>query len=173
MVSSLKPATKSAARVPERRRGGAPKGAPVRVMDRWSAAIRRSARPRGGPMGAAICTRRLSALRPPHRARGQGHEGGPGALSNNTGGAALASGSPDEAQRNPGQRCDTARPLPDYASLHPGYGHYKHKSRGSRMNDIVPMTADDIFDRTELPGDANDWRTLSTVLCLWALCGRS
>jgi hypothetical protein len=29
--------------------------------------------------------------------------------------------SPDEAQRNPGTAKGFARPIPDYAALHPGY----------------------------------------------------
>jgi hypothetical protein len=47
----------------EERRGGAPRGAPASVIGRWSP--RGLARPQGGPNGAALPYRRLSALRLP------------------------------------------------------------------------------------------------------------
>src|SRR6267378_2161794 len=41
-------------------------------------------------------------------------------------------GSPDGAKRNPGPPVPLARPFPDYASLHPGYGAFADDdARGS------------------------------------------
>ena len=54
---------KAVSRSKEKRRSGAPRGAPVRVMDRQFPPAGGTARPQGGPRGAALPHQRLSALR--------------------------------------------------------------------------------------------------------------
>jgi len=50
------PTLRMTAKPSSKSRGGAPKGAPARVMGRWSRPLMGPARPQGGPQGAAIRT---------------------------------------------------------------------------------------------------------------------